>query len=165
MIKEGRNKKKTEICGNIEEERILDPTATIVILKIYIFLNFRMTIEKPTSKMRWKREDLMKLVEAEVTEDTDAIADKTGLQPWLVLLIVSIILISLVGLTVFCIIKFCAKKRSKKGEVKKSQDEQGLVEGEEEVDVLEEEIIQVRNLAEQGSNWNSLFSLLMNILH
>ena len=115
--------------------------------------------------MRWKREDLMKLVEAEVTEDTDAIADKTGLQPWLVLLIVSIILISLVGLTALCIIKFCAKKRSKKGDVKKSQDEQGLVEGEEEVDVLEEEIIQVRNLAEQGSNWNSLFSLLMNILH
>ena len=49
--------------------------------------------------------------------------------------------------------------------MKKSQDEQGLVEGEEEVDVLEEEIIQVRNLAKQGSNWNSLFSLLMNILH
>ena len=68
-----------------------------------------MTFENPIYKIRWKREDIIKLVKDEVTEDTDAIADKTGLQPWLVLLIVSIILISLVGLTIFC--KFCAKKR------------------------------------------------------
>ena len=107
----------------------------------------------------------MKLVEKEVTEETDAIADKTGLQPWQVLLIVAIILISLVGLTLFCIHKFCAKKRSKKGDVKKSQDEQGLVEGEEEVDVLEEEIIKVWILTKQGSNWNHLFSLHLFILH
>jgi len=100
-----------------------------------------MTFETPVLKMRWKREDLMKLVEDEVKEDTDAIADKTGLQPWIVLLIVSVVLVSLVGVTVFCLQRFCAKKRQKKGDGKKNQDEQGLVEGEEEVDILEEEVI------------------------
>jgi len=74
-----------------------------------------MTFETPVLKMRWKREDLMKLVEDEVKEDTDAIADKTGLQPWIVLLIVSVILVSLVGVTAFCLQRFCAKKRQKKG--------------------------------------------------
>ena len=85
----------------------------------------------------------MKLVEDEVKEDTDAIADKTGLQPWIVLLIVSVILVSLVAVTLFCFQRFCAKKRQKKGDGKKNQDEQGLVEGEEEVDILEEEVIKV----------------------
>ena len=96
--------------------------------------------------MRWKRDDLLKQVENEIKEDTTVVADKTGLQPWLVLTLVALILLSLVGLIGFCVYRFCAKKRSKKGEVKKNQDEQGLVEGEEEIDMLEEELTKVRSV-------------------
>jgi len=92
-------------------------------------------------RMRWKRENIVKMVEDQVKEDADVLAEKTGLLPWQVLLIASIILLSLVGVTVFCLYRFCAKKRAKKGESKKNIDEQRLVDGEEEVDILEEEVI------------------------
>ena len=98
-----------------------------------------------TGRMRWKRENIVKMVEDQVKEDADALAEKTGLLPWQVLLIASIILLSLVGVTVFCLYRFCAKKRAKKGESKKNIDEQRLVDGEEEVDILEEEVIKVKS--------------------
>eukprot|EP00092_Neocalanus_flemingeri_P021345 GFUD01023134.1.p1 GENE.GFUD01023134.1~~GFUD01023134.1.p1 ORF type:complete len:426 (+),score=161.42 GFUD01023134.1:54-1331(+) len=105
-----------------------------------IMLPFRMSFENATSKLRWKRDDMIKRVEEEVKEDTKVVADRTGLEPWQVVALVATILLCLVGLVVFCAYRFCAKKRNKKGEVKKNQDEQGLVEGEEEVDILEEDL-------------------------
>ena len=55
----------------------------------------------------------------------------------------AVFLLSLVRLVWFCVFRFCAKKRNKKVERKKNQDEQGLVAGEEEVDILDEEPVKV----------------------
>ena len=105
---------------------------------------FRLSLSNSKAgKMRGKRENIVKMVEDQVKEDTDALAEKTGLLPWQVLLIASIIILSLVGVTIFCLYRFCAKKRAKKGESKKNIDEQKLVDGEEEIDILEEEVIKV----------------------
>jgi len=93
--------------------------------------------------MRRKREEILQLVEDELKEDTDTVADQTGLRPWQVVALLAVVLLSLVGLVWFCVFRFCAKKRNKKVERKKNQDEQGLVAGEEDVDILDEEPVKV----------------------
>ena len=93
--------------------------------------------------MRWKRENLIEVLEDEFEEDTNTVSNKTGLEPWMVLAIVGIVFLAFVVGAVFCIKKFFAKKRTKKETNKKESDEQALVEGVEEVDVLEEETAKV----------------------
>ena len=53
---------------------------------------------------------------------------------------ISVLLLVSLGVTAYCVWRFYAKRRVKKDVSKKGLDEQGLVEGEEEVDVNDEEL-------------------------
>jgi len=77
-------------------------------------------------------DNIIEQVERDVT-------DKTGLKPWMQLAILAVILLVAFGVTAFCAWRFLKKRRSKKDDGKKGLDEQGLVEGEEEVDVNDED--------------------------
>jgi len=89
--------------------------------------------------MRWKRENFIKQVEHEVEKDAEVVADKTGMEPWMVLSLFAVLLLVIIGLLGFCIWRFFAKKRGKKDATKKNIDEQGLVDGEEEIDINEDD--------------------------
>jgi len=89
--------------------------------------------------MRRKRENFIEQVEHEVEKDADMVADKTGMPPWMVLALFALLLLVVIGLLVFCIWRFFAKKRVKKDASKKNVDEQGLVDGEEEIDINEDD--------------------------
>merc|ERR1719356_347717 len=90
-------------------------------------------------KMRRKRENFIKTVEHEVEKDAKVVGDKTGMPPWMVLSLFALLLLIIIGLLGFCIWRFFAKRRGKKDTTKVNIDEQGLVEGEEDVDVNEED--------------------------
>jgi len=94
-----------------------------------------------TPKMRWKRENFLHTVEAEVESDAEAVAEKTGMQPWMVLSLFAVVLLVIIGLLGFCIWRFFAKKRGKKDTTKANIDEKGLIEGEEDIDINEEELV------------------------
>lgn len=81
---------------------------------------------------RWKRENLLEEVEHKVS-------DKTGMKPWMVLGLIAVVAILIIGTLVFCVWRFFKKRRAKKDDAKKSSDEQGLVDGEEEMDVNDED--------------------------
>lgn len=89
--------------------------------------------------MRRKRENFIEQVEHEVEKDAGVVADKTGMPPWMVLALFALLLLVVIGLLVFCIWRFFAKKRVKKDASKKNVDEQGLVDGEEEIDINEDD--------------------------
>jgi len=89
--------------------------------------------------MRRKRENFIEQVEHEVEKDAGMVADKTGMPPWMVLALFALLLLVVIGLLVFCIWRFFAKKRVKKDASKKNVDEQGLVDGEEEIDINEDD--------------------------
>jgi len=89
--------------------------------------------------MRRKRENFIEQVEHEVEKDAGVVADKTGMPPWMVLALFALLLLVIIALLVFCIWRFFAKKRVKKDGAKKSSDEQGLVDGEEEIDINEDD--------------------------
>ena len=94
-------------------------------------------------KMRRKRENFIKTVEHEVEKDAKVVGDKTGMPPWMVLSLFALLLLVIIGLLGFCIWRFFAKRRGKKDTTKVNIDEQGLVEGEEDVDVNEEDQLKV----------------------
>ena len=96
-----------------------------------------------TPKMRWKRENFLHKVEEEVESDAEAVAEKTGMQPWMVLSLFAVVLLVIIGLLGFCIWRFFAKKRGKKDKTKANIDEKGLIEGEEDIDINEEELVKV----------------------
>ena len=95
-------------------------------------------------RMRRKRENFIEQVEHEVEKDAGVVADKTGMPPWMVLALFALLLLVIIALLVFCIWRFFAKKRVKKDGAKKSSDEQGLVDGEEEIDINEDDQAKVR---------------------
>ena len=103
-----------------------------------------MDSNQQSPKMRWKRENFIKKVEHEVEEDAEIVAEKTGMEPWMVLSLFAVLLLVIIGLLGFCIWRFFAKKRGKKDTTKKNIDEQGLVEGEEEIDINEDDQVKVR---------------------
>jgi len=69
------------------------------------------------------------------------IEDKTGMTAWMQLTVIAVLLLVTLGVTAFCVWRFYAKRRGKKDAGgKKGLDEQGLVEGEEEMDVNDEDL-------------------------
>jgi len=102
-------------------------------------IQVRMDSNQQFSRMRRKRENFIEQVEHEVEKDAEVVADKTGMPPWMVLALFALLLLVIIGLLVFCIWRFFAKKRVKKDGNKKSSDEQGLVDGEEEIDINEDD--------------------------
>jgi synaptotagmin-1 len=98
-----------------------------------------MDSSQQSTRMRWKRENVLQTIEDEVERDAGMVADKTGMEPWMVLSLFALLLLLIIALLVFCIWRFFAKKRGKKDAAKKSLDEQGLVEGEEEIDINEDD--------------------------
>jgi len=103
----------------------------------------RMDSTQQSPNMRWKRDTFIHKVEKEVENDAEVVAEKTGLQPWMVLSLFAVVLLVIIGLLGFCIWRFFAKKRGKKDTTKKNIDEEGLVEGEEEIDINEEDPLKV----------------------
>eukprot|EP00091_Calanus_sinicus_P002135 TRINITY_DN12190_c0_g1_i1.p1 TRINITY_DN12190_c0_g1~~TRINITY_DN12190_c0_g1_i1.p1 ORF type:complete len:125 (-),score=48.78 TRINITY_DN12190_c0_g1_i1:5-379(-) len=97
-----------------------------------------MDSSQQSTKMRWKKENFIKKVEHEVEEDAEIVAEKTGMEPWMVLSIFAVLLLVIIGLLGFCIWRFFAKKRGKKDTTKKNIDEQGLVRGRE-IDINEDD--------------------------
>jgi len=61
------------------------------------------------------------------------------MKPWMVMGLIAIILCLAIALIAFCAYRFFRKKRKNKEDTKKSQDEQGLVDGEEDLDINEDE--------------------------
>jgi len=87
---------------------------------------------------RWKR-GVVKNIEKEFNKDIDLAASKTGMKPWMVLAIVTVVGVAILGLLGWCIWRFFRKKRTNKEKVATEQDEEGLVEGEEEADVIDDD--------------------------
>jgi len=83
--------------------------------------------------------DFIHKVEDEVEKDADYVAGKTGMPASVVIGLFLLVVALVLGGVGFCIWRFFRKRRITKEQVKKAQDEQGLVEGEEEPDFLEEE--------------------------
>jgi len=102
-------------------------------------IQVRMDSNQQFPRMRRKRENFIEQVEHEVEKDAGVVADKTGMPPWMVLALFALLLLVIIALLVFCIWRFFAKKRVKKDGAKKSSDEQGLVDGEEEIDINEDD--------------------------
>jgi len=102
-------------------------------------IQVRMDSNQQFPRMRRKRENFIEQVEHEVEKDAGVVADKTGMPPWMVLALFALLLLVIIALLVFCIWRFFAKKRVKKDGTKKSSDEQGLVDGEEEIDINEDD--------------------------
>jgi len=102
-------------------------------------IQVRMDSNQQFLRMRRKRENFIEQVEHEVEKDAGVVADKTGMPPWMVLALFALLLLVIIALLVFCIWRFFAKKRVKKDGAKKSSDEQGLVDGEEEIDINEDD--------------------------
>jgi len=78
-------------------------------------------------------------MESGVEKETIIVAEKTGLPRWAVVTLFLVIVILIVGGLAWCVWRFFRKRRISKEQLKKAQDEQVLVEGEEEPDILEEE--------------------------
>ena len=95
-------------------------------------------------KIRQKRENLLETIEHEFEKDTEAVVDKTGMEPWMVVTLFAVILLVVIGLLGFCVWRFFAKKRGKKDDSKKGADEQGLVDEIEDIDVNEEDQTKVK---------------------
>jgi len=84
---------------------------------------------------------ILERMEGEFHRDTNYLADKTGVPQWAVIGLLGLIVLLVVAGLAFCIWRFFRKKRTTKEQIKKAQDEQILVEGEEEPDLMEEEPI------------------------
>ena len=113
-------------------------------LMLSLIFKVRMDSNQQFPRMRRKRENFIEQVEHEVEKDAGVVADKTGMPPWMVLALFALLLLVIIALLVFCIWRFFAKKRVKKDGAKKSSDEQGLVDGEEEIDINEDDQAKVR---------------------
>ena len=113
-------------------------------LMLSLIFKVRMDSNQQFLRMRKKRENFIEQVEHEVEKDAGVVADKTGMPPWMVLALFALLLLVIIALLVFCIWRFFAKKRVKKDGAKKSSDEQGLVDGEEEIDINEDDQAKVR---------------------
>jgi synaptotagmin-1 len=85
--------------------------------------------------------NILETVEGEVERDAVFVAKKTGMPTWVVLSLFGVIAVLIVGGLGFCVWRFFRKRRISKEQLKKAHDEQGLVAGEEEPDMLEEEPI------------------------
>lgn len=73
-------------------------------------------------------------IKAEVDKDVNIIADKTHMKPWMVFGILVLIALVCLGLVLWCVWRFCRKKRPKKDaekDAKLDEDENALVENEE----------------------------------
>ena len=93
---------------------------------------------------RRKRENVFEAVEHELEEDAEMVADKTGMETWMVFALFAVILLVVVGLLVYCFWRFFAKRRGKKdGDCQKEIDEQAILDGEEEMDVNEDDPLKV----------------------
>merc|ERR1739848_19822 len=85
---------------------------------------------------RRKRENVFEAVEHELEEDAEMVADKTGMETWMVFALFAVILIVVVVGLLVCFWRFFAKRRGKKdGDCQKEIDEQAILDGEEEMDV------------------------------
>lgn len=90
--------------------------------------------------VRSRRSNPLTAMEKEVSKDVSIVAGKTGMPPWAVLGIVTGVAIAILATTAWCIWRFCRKKRANKDDAKKQLDEEGLVDAEEEVDVIDEDV-------------------------
>jgi len=88
---------------------------------------------------RFKRNEFIDKVQNEVEKDVELVSSNTGMKPWMVITLASILIIFFIGLIAFCFIRFFRKKRKSGKDGKKDADEQGLVDGEEEIDKDDEE--------------------------
>eukprot|EP00088_Acartia_fossae_P011171 TRINITY_DN15620_c0_g1_i1.p1 TRINITY_DN15620_c0_g1~~TRINITY_DN15620_c0_g1_i1.p1 ORF type:complete len:418 (-),score=179.51 TRINITY_DN15620_c0_g1_i1:132-1385(-) len=91
------------------------------------------------SRHKRSKPEFINTIEKEVEKDVDFVASNTGMKPWMVITLAIIAIIVLIGLLAFCFIRFFRKKRKSKEDLKKEADEQGLVDGEEEIDEKDEE--------------------------
>ena len=87
--------------------------------------------------------DILHKVEEEVERDAELVADKTGMPTSVVLGLFLLVAVLVVGGLGACVWRFLRKRRITKDQVKKAQDEQGLVEGEEEPENIDEEPLKV----------------------
>ena len=90
-------------------------------------------------------------VEEEIERDAEYVSHKTGLPTSVVIGLFLVILLLIIGGVGFCAWRFLRKRRITKEQVKKAQDEEGLVEGEEEPDFMEEEPLKVSRAAGGGT--------------
>jgi synaptotagmin-1 len=96
-------------------------------------------MEGPVLRHRFKRNEFIDKVQTEVEKDVDIVSSTTGMKPWMVITLAAVIIVLVIGLVAFCFIRFFRKKRKSAKDGKKDADEQGLVDGEEELDKDEEE--------------------------
>ena len=87
--------------------------------------------------------DLVHRAEEEVVRDADYVSEKTGMPAAMVVAIFFVIALLIVGGLGFCVWRFLRKRRITREQIKKAQDEQGLVDEMEEPDILDEEPIKV----------------------
>lgn len=98
-------------------------------------------------------------VEEEIERDAEYVSDKTGLPTSVVIGLFFFIFLLIIGGVGFCAWRFLRKRRVTKDQLKKAQDEEGLVEGEEEPDFMEEEPLKVSGEVGQLDWWNIMWCL------
>jgi len=84
---------------------------------------------------------MIERMSGELDRDTFYLSQETGVPQWLVTCLLGLVLVLVVAGLGLCVWRFLRKKRTTKEQIKKAQDEQILVEGEEEPDLMEEEPI------------------------
>jgi len=94
----------------------------------------------PVVRRTRRSENIINKIEHEVERDVDLVADKTGMKRWMVVGLIALVIVVAVAGIAFCTYRFFRKKRKAKDGDKKDADEQGLVDGEEDLDVNDDEL-------------------------
>merc|ERR1719245_579586 len=93
---------------------------------------FRRDVMEDIKEAEVKVEEEIKHLEKEAEDIVAPAAEKVGMEPWMILAIIAGIVLVLIGVGIWCIWRFCKKKRPK-GAQEQEDDEKDLVNNEEEV--------------------------------
>lgn len=95
-------------------------------------MRFRRDVMEDVKEAEHKVEEEIIHLEEKAEDIVAPAAKKVGMEPWMILAIIAGIVLVLIGVGIWCIWRFCKKKRPK-GQAEQEDDEKDLVNNEEEV--------------------------------